>query len=471
MRDLIFSLLVLGMVPVCFRRPFMGLLVFSWLAYMRPQDLTWGFARFQRWSYLIAFVTFLGFIRSRPQQWFMRDWRSYVMMAMAAIVGISVAASVEPDKEQLTKYLEFAKIIVITLFTTVVVQRREQLRMLIWVIALSLGFYGIKSGVWGLMTGLQGRIIRGPGGMMKDNNALALALAMILPLLIVLGRTERRPMVRRAFQVAAPLTCITIVLTHSRGGFLSMAGALGVLIWYSRNRIAVFSAAAVLGLVAVVLAPESYTERITTIAEYKTEGSAAGRIYAWGIGWRMATANPMLGVGLDKFRQHYIEYDPNPTAAKLSGHGIIEAHSSYVEMMAESGFLAFGMYLTLLFGSFATLWRVRYRARHHFQTSWILSYATMLEAGLVAFVIGGTFLNRAHFDLIYHYVAIIMVFGRMAMKEMEDPIAHPLRDGQRGSLVPIQRRVLGQRGPGFGRGFGRAPGRLPTPTASFVERR
>ena len=457
MRDLIFSLVVLGMVPVCFRRPFMGLVVFSWLAYMRPQDLTWGFARFQRWSYLIAVVTFIGFLRSRPKQWFLPNWRNYLLIAMAVLVGISVAVSENPDKAQFSKYMEFAKIVVITLFTTAVVQRREQLRMLIWIIALSLGFYGIKSGVWGILTGMSTRIIRGPGGMMEDNNALALALAMILPLLIVLGQTERRALVRKAFLFAAPLTMITIVATHSRGGFLSMVGGLGVLVWYSRNRVAVFSAAAVLGVVAVVLAPDSYKERISTIAEYKTEGSAAGRIYAWGIGFRMAVDNPALGVGLDKFRQHYIEYDPNPTAAKLSGHGIIEAHSSYIEMMAESGLVAFGMYVTLLLSSFVLLWKVRWRAKKHFHTSWILSYTTMLEAGMVAFLIGGTFLNRAHFDLIYHYMAIILVFSQMAFREMDDPQVHPLRDGSRGTLVPVRHRLLGQRGPGFGRGFRTAP--------------
>ena len=56
MRDILVTLFVLGVLPLCFRRPFIGLLVFSVLAYMRIQDLTWGFARFQRWSFLVAIV-------------------------------------------------------------------------------------------------------------------------------------------------------------------------------------------------------------------------------------------------------------------------------------------------------------------------------------------------------------------------------------------------------------------------------
>ena len=67
MRDVIFALMIFGLLPVCYRRPLIGLLTFSWLAYMRTQDLTWGFARRQRWSFLVAGVTAAGYF-SGPRQ-------------------------------------------------------------------------------------------------------------------------------------------------------------------------------------------------------------------------------------------------------------------------------------------------------------------------------------------------------------------------------------------------------------------
>ena len=51
MRDLVVFLFVMAMMPTAFRRPYIGLLLFSWLAYMRPQDLCWGFARTMRLSF------------------------------------------------------------------------------------------------------------------------------------------------------------------------------------------------------------------------------------------------------------------------------------------------------------------------------------------------------------------------------------------------------------------------------------
>ena len=36
---------MVGLLPLCYLRPWVGVCVFSWLAYNRTQDLTWGFAR------------------------------------------------------------------------------------------------------------------------------------------------------------------------------------------------------------------------------------------------------------------------------------------------------------------------------------------------------------------------------------------------------------------------------------------
>ena len=42
MRDLFVLTVVYGSLPVILFRPFYGLLVYSWLAFMRPQDMAWG---------------------------------------------------------------------------------------------------------------------------------------------------------------------------------------------------------------------------------------------------------------------------------------------------------------------------------------------------------------------------------------------------------------------------------------------
>jgi probable O-glycosylation ligase (exosortase A-associated) len=454
-RDLILTLLLLGLLPLCYKKPFVGLVVFSWLAYMRVQDLTWGFARNIRWSYYVAIVTAAGYMVSpERRRWFLRDVRCYMMMGLVLLVGLGIVFAKEgtpgtirvPLLRQFERYLEFVKIVAIALFTTAVVTTRERLRVMCWVIALSLGFYGVKSGLWGLahLGGVQ--ILRGPGGMLQDNNDLSLALSMAVPMLFHLGWTERKPEIRKAFWFALPLTVITIGLTHSRGGFLSVAAAIGVLVWRSRNRFQGIAVGFLVALAALVFAPASYKERIASIAEYKTEGSASSRLRAWGIATRMAVDNPALGVGMYNFRNHFANRKYNPIYQP--GDHVIVAHSSYFQIWAECGTPALLLYFGLIFGSLMTCWRVRALARRRYHTSWIINYATMFEASLAAFLVGSTFLNRAHFDLFYHWVAIVLVFGVIARREMENELLYPelgSSSGGRGELRLIEHTGFGPR--------------------------
>jgi probable O-glycosylation ligase (exosortase A-associated) len=434
MRDLILTLVLLGLMPLCYRRPFVGLTTFSWLAYMRVQDLTWGFARGMRWSYYVAIVTFAGFLVSRERRrWFERDPRCYVMLTMVVILALGILNSDPPHTRQLDRYLEYCKIIAIALFTTAIVNTKERLRAMLWVIALSFSFFSIKSGIMGILNG--GRaIIRGPGGMLADNNDFSLALSMAVPMLYHLGWSERRPEIRKVFWFALPLTVVTIGLTRSRGGFLSVAAAIGMLVWRSKNRLHGILIAALVMFAGLLAAPAAYKERLLTMFEPTQEGSAASRLRAWGIATRMALDNPVLGVGMYKFQQHYVRYHPG----YQPGENIIVAHSSYFQIWAECGTLALLLYFSLILGTFVTCWRVRAEARKRYHSSWIIHYASMFEASLVAFLVGSTFLNRAHFDLFYHWVALVIAFGVIARREMEEELRFPARtEGGRGELEAV----------------------------------
>src|SRR5690606_12205996 len=61
MRDLVVFGAVCLTLPWVFRQPFIGLIVFSWLAYMRPQDLCWGFARSMRLSFFVGLTMIVGY--------------------------------------------------------------------------------------------------------------------------------------------------------------------------------------------------------------------------------------------------------------------------------------------------------------------------------------------------------------------------------------------------------------------------
>jgi probable O-glycosylation ligase (exosortase A-associated) len=446
MRDLVVALLILAAMPLCFRRPFFGLLVFTLLAYMRLQDLTWGFAKYVRWSFYVSLIMFAGFLFSRGEKrLFVPDLRTWIMVALVVIVGLSLAFSRDIDwAADSSRYIEYCKIILIALFTTAVVKHRDHLRMLLLVVALSFGFFGLKGGLQGILTLGRSKIIQGPGGMISDNNDFAMALCMAIPLLLGLGLSERRQVLRRFLLLLVPLTAITVFLTHSRGAFLSLCCASVVLIWRSRNRVAGFTLAG-LAIAAVLPFMPAYVERLKTITDYEQEASARGRIDAWRVAGNMIADNPLFGVGFERFQDEYKNYDYRGKDKLDVGTGRKVAHNSYFQIWAECGTPALLLYLTLIALSYWEVWRVRQQARWRYHASWILSWATMFEASLTAFVVGSAFLNRAHFDLFYHLVAIILVFGLVARREMEDETAYPVRSGERGALSVVRPRGFGVR--------------------------
>jgi probable O-glycosylation ligase (exosortase A-associated) len=275
-RDLFVSGFILAFLPTAFRRPFIGLLLFTLLAYMRVQDLTWGFARYQRWSYYVAIITLGGFFLSTGQKKFMlQDARNYAMMTLGLWVGLSLLLiGAFKSSFEISRYVEYLKIIGVALFTTGVVKNRDYLRVLVWIIALSFGFFGVKNGIAGILSGGSMIIWQGPGGMMQDNNDFALALVMGVPLLLMLGLSERRKLMKRVMLMTVPLTIITIAATHSRGAFLALTCCFLVLVWRSKNRVGGIAVFVLLGIVGFFAAPESYKARLATIKTYEQDSSA-----------------------------------------------------------------------------------------------------------------------------------------------------------------------------------------------------
>lgn len=430
MRDLLVFAFVLLMLPVSIRRPFIGLLVFSWLAYMRPQDLCWGFARTMRLSFFVGLAMILGWwaYEQGKRRFALWDTRSVLMCTLALLVSVSYAFAQKQDAYTNTYFFEYIKIIIISLFTTAQVDSRLRLRVMFWTIALSLGFFGVKNGIQGVLTG-GSPILRGPGGMLEDNNDFALAMVMNVPLLWYMGIAEKGiPWARRATQVAVLLTVITVVLTHSRGAFLALSATALWIAWRSGHLVRAVSVLAFLALLFPLVAPDAVLERLSSIGDTK-ESSANARLTAWATAMRMISDNPVLGVGLRNFQPRFPEYSVVPLS---EGSQTYVAHNSYLQIWAESGSLAFVAYIVLLGSVFFACRRVHRMSRQRPDLQWAGNYARMMEATMVGFLVGAFFLNRGHFDLIYHWLALttaLLSVTTLAWRTAPaaDGMARPLR--------------------------------------------
>lgn len=430
MRDVIVFALVFGMLPFAFLRPFHGLLLFSWLAYMRAPDLTWGAAKTFRFSMIVAVTMYAGWFLFDRRKFMLNDRRNWYMMLLTAAVGVSyILAPYKIDSVD-SKAFEFVKVISIALFTTGQLDSKSRLRTMVWLVALSLGFYGIKGGVWYAIT-QDARIIRGPGGLLLDNNDFSLAMVMNIPFLFYLARAESNRRVKTFLRVAVFLTVITIMMTTSRGGFLAMAAVFGVLVLKSNYKMVAIPAAMLAAVLFFLMIPKDYKERLASIrTAAKTDSSAIGRLKAWAVAWEMVKWHPFFGVGFANFTFFYRQFDPSE-----EGSPTRVAHNSYLQLWAESGSFAFGFFLATIFSSILFMRRIQRVNRVRDGPHWVSDYASMIEVTLYGFLVGAMFLNRAHFDFLYQTVALGVALAPIAVREMSAAASRERGPRRGGELV------------------------------------
>lgn len=407
MRDLIVLTWGFLSIPVAFVKPFYGMVVFSILAYNRTQDLTWGVASEYRLSFYIAVAMFLGFMLRPPdRRYLVMEGRTWVLILLLILVTASVFLATYPGASY-HKFYEFLKVIIVAMITPALLNTKERIRILYWTIALSLGFYGVKNGL------MFEESRQGPGGMLLDNNDFSAALCMNIPFLLCLARTEGKKWHRRGFYAAIPLTCVAVALTFSRGGFLALVFTMGVIVMKTRHRLLAICAAPFLAIGFWIVMPQSWVERIETLKNPTEDDSAQARLDAWQTALRMSADKPWVGVGYRNFQIVYNDYSLERDARDRV------AHNSYLQLMAESGRPTLAVFLLLLVMTIANSRGLQKRARRVFGGGhWIFHYAAAIEVSLYAYMVSGVFLNRAHFDLLYHLVAISIGLNWLAKREL-----------------------------------------------------
>jgi putative inorganic carbon (hco3(-)) transporter len=408
-RDLAVLAVVFAALPVILFRPFLGLVVYSWLAYMRPQDMTWGMSRELPLSMWVALAMLLGIVVTLGRERLATFRLQTVLMALLALwISVTVLTAVLPEMSK-EVYGHYWKGILIAVLTTGLVRDRERFRTLLIVIAFALGFLGAKRGLVGLLQG-GAQYNDGPGGFMKDNNSFALMLNMALPLLVGIATTDPRRWVRITAAVMAALTVPTILFTFSRGGLLTLCLVAGLLIWRSKSRwlVAGVMAVALVGFVALTsdTVTEKYMRRAETIDDYQQDGSAMGRINAWKTSWYVFLDYPVFGVGPNNLAAVFQRYSPEPGRFRV-------AHNAYFQLLAECGLPA----LLLFLGAIgAALWRMQ-RLRGRTTQPWIETQARMFQISILGYLAGSMFLNMAYNEVIYHLVGLTVCLEVVAEAE------------------------------------------------------
>ena len=453
LRDLVLLMILVGSVPVILLRPWIGVLLWYWIGLMNPHRLTWGFMYHFPAAMLIGGCTLIGLMLARDRRPPPLSKESVLLVAMAVWFTLTTAFAWVPSMAW--DYWEQAmKILAFTLVTTMLIHGRQRTEWLMIVIAGSLAFYGAKGGLFTVMTGGQYRV-KGPAeSFIGGNTSLGLAMLMTVPLILVLARQARagrlaclpdRPWVRLAGMggyASFWLTGMSTAFTYSRGALLGLASIAPFLFLRMRYKPVLFGLAVAGFSSLAVMVPNKLIERAEIIRNYEENKSAMQRIQAWGVNLNIALEHP-LGAGF------HLEYGGNErwlSYANFRGEWPNEsrvAHSNYFQVLGQHGFVGLFLYVSLLVGILASLFRLSRAARTRPDTAWISEYAWALCVGTIGYAVAGAFLNLAYFTLFYAFVAGTMVLRReyaMAIDNAaaEEPEAASAIDSSLAHQAPVQ---------------------------------
>ncbi|MCL6414687.1 putative O-glycosylation ligase, exosortase A system-associated [Aestuariirhabdus sp. Z084] len=386
MRDIFVTSVVAVCLPFILRQPYIGILVWSWLGYMNPHKLAWGFATTLPFAQMVAIATLIGLLINKEPRKFPKNGLVTVLFLYSFWVLVTTIDA-QYSKFAWLQLEKVYKILFMTFLTLYLINSRKRVELLVAVMALSIGFYGIKGGIFTVLTGGGFRIMGPPNTFIGGNNEIGLALIMIVPLFRYFQLTSTRSSIRLGSGIAMILCTISIFGTQSRGALLGLVAMALMLIMMSRKRFVLLLGFAVMMPLILMFMPDSWHDRMESIAHYEQDASAQGRLTAWRYAYQIAVDNPLTGGGFEIFT------------------GRTDAHSIYFEILGEHGFIGLALFLTLLVGAWISAGSI---ARDR-SVKWRSDLMSMVRVSLVGYAVSGAFLGLAYFDLFYHLIAIVIV--------------------------------------------------------------
>jgi probable O-glycosylation ligase (exosortase A-associated) len=390
---LIFTALMLALLGMAAIRPFVGILVWCWISFMNPHRLLGGgFGEAQPWAMLTFLTTLIGCVIAREPRRPAVNGTTVLLVLLWLGTTVTSLTAMAPWYIVEPKWLQFTKVIVALLLTASLLTNVRRIHALIWAIVISLGYFGVKGGAFTLLSGGEFRVFGPPASMIEDNNHLAAALLVTLPLINYLRLHSAHAPVRWGLLGAMGLTLLAIVASYSRGALLGL-GALTLILWWNGPHKLMFGAFLALAVTgAITMMPPAWLERMDTIQSYDQDASAEGRLTMWSTSWKLALDHPLTGSGFmgPYTRQVVDTVDPASPARAV--------HSVWFEALGEHGFPVFLVWCTITLVALANCAWLARATRNRPDLRWARDLGKMVQASIVAYLVAGTFLSLSYWD-------------------------------------------------------------------------
>ncbi len=403
MRDILVIIILGVCIYYSLQKAWYGVLCLAVFSYLNPHTFAWGFSRTLPCYQILLIVVFVSLLKERDKQPIPKDWRIIFFYILWFYFLVTTLNALVPDAAW-DKLIMVSKIYLPLIMTLIVINSREKLFYLIITIGASIGIVSLKGGIWAVTSGFAHRVYGPEGTQFFENNAFAVATVMVIPLLVLWLRETKNNYLKYALMGSIPFCMASALCSWSRGGLLTLAVTTLVLLWHSKRKYLAIPILLIGIYVAMGMLPERWFNRMHTIETYEEDASAQSRLTTWGDGYRYAIEHPILGGGFDGWM--YI------TRA--------DWHSSYIEIMAEHGLVAFGIWMSLMLGTIVSLTRLPFLVRGINEMAWVKNYCHMVRASIIAYMVGTIFLGLSYWDIYYHMIFVSVLIKKFALKELSE---------------------------------------------------
>lgn len=408
MRDLVVLAAMLFFVGMVLRHTFSAYLLWGWSGLVALNYYVFGFMGGVQYVMIFAMIALASIALRRNERGISLVNPTSLLMATFVAHGLVCAILAYPGLVRNWElWSNVAKTVLFCAFMPMLAHDRLRIHAVVLMIAIGLSLHPVLDGLKFIASG--GAHNAQSIAKFGDNNHLALILVMLLPFLFYLFVHLRNGLARWGFAGAALLTTLAVLATGSRGGFVGLFLVAVALVLTTKRRWLALVIVAVGATVVLNSATDEWVERMQTIKTAEADASFMGRVAAWKVSSAIAVENPVFGGGFravqskpiwDRFQssQGLLGFVDTP---QLSRSGVA-AHSIWFEVMGDQGFVGLFLFM-LLIGNVVlvrrAVWqKARALGRQH---AWAGDLADAVAISMLAFVVTGSLLSAAYFELPY----------------------------------------------------------------------
>ncbi len=418
MRDLAFAAMFLAMLPMAVRFGHVGTMLWAWIAMVAPSHYLYGFAAGLPLNKIVVAVAVLALVvdrQNRPA--FYVDTHLKLLLAFLTIALISYMFALS-DKSRVDDLADrLTKTVALCLFMVATVRSRLQIHSLLIAVSMGMGIHGaIEAAKFTATAG--GHVLLGPPTI-GDNNHFGLAILMVIPPLAYLFMYSEALIVRVAFALATLANVIGVIASNSRGALIGLLAMGGYVFLKSRNKLAMVMVLLVVGSIGLAIAPDRWYDRMSTISEAREDSSFMGRIGAWKMNTLVALDRPLTGGGFSSMEDpvifnRYVLQAPSLDWLLTSVRPtvVLAAHSIYFQVLGDTGFIGFALFLALLAMGFRNSSVVSRMVRDRPDLMWARDLALVLRFSLIGYAVSGAALSLAYFEFYYVIITLLSITRR-----------------------------------------------------------